>query len=224
MRPTRLYLLRHGETTWNAARRYQGTLDSPLSDAGRAQTHRLRDALRGVGLRAVYSSPLTRALETASAVAAPHGLPVQAYEGLTEIRVGEWEGLTVSEIEARYAEVVRRWYDAPHLTRIPGGETIEEMRTRAAVAVEELRRRHEGEAAALVAHGGVNKTILLTVLGAPLSCYWRIRQGNACINVLEYGSGGGVVAVMNDTTHLQLRAGLGTAADPPREERSPETW
>lgn len=224
MRPTRIYLLRHGETTWNAARRYQGTLDSPLSDAGRAQTHRLRDALRAVALRAVYSSPLTRAFETAAAVAAPHGLPVRAHDGLTEIRVGEWEGLTVSEIEARYAEAVRRWYDTPHLTRIPGGETIEELRARAASAVEELRRRHEGETIAVVAHGGVNKTILLTVLEAPLSCYWRIRQGNACVNVLDCSGGRGVVLVMNDTTHLRVRTPAGPTADPPREERSPETW
>ena len=206
MRPTRIYLLRHGETTWNVARRYQGTLDSPLSEAGREQTLRLRDALRSAPLRAVYSSPLSRALATAAAVAGPHGLPVQTHEGLSEIRVGEWEGLAVAEIEARYAEAVREWYDTPHLARIPGGETIAEMRDRAAAALDEIRRRHEGEAIAVVAHGGVNKTLLLTLLGAPLSSYWRIRQHNACINVLDVTNDRGVMLVMNETSHLTARS------------------
>lgn len=207
MRPTRISLLRHGETTWNVARRYQGTLDSPLSETGRQQTFRTRDALRAAPLRAVYSSPLSRALETATAIAEPHHLPVRAHDGLSEIRVGEWEGLTVSEIEARYVEAVRQWYEAPHLARIPGGETIEELRARATAAAEEIRRRHEGETVAVVAHGGVNKTILLSVLGAPLSSYWRIRQHNACINVLEYDGDRAVMLVMNETSHLTALAG-----------------
>ena len=202
MRSTRIYLLRHGETTWNVARRYQGTRDSPLSEAGREQTLRTRDALRAAPLRAVYSSPLIRALETAAAIAEPHSLPVHTHDGLSEIRVGEWEGLTVAEIEARYVQAVRQWYDTPHLARIPGGEMVGEMRDRATAAVEEIRRRHEGEAVAVVAHGGVNKTILLTVLGAPLSSYWRIRQHNACINVLDYAGDRAVMLVMNETSHL----------------------
>jgi alpha-ribazole phosphatase len=221
VRPTRLYLLRHGETTWNVARRYQGALDSPLSRAGRVQTLRLGETLARVPLRAVYSSPLARALETAAAIAGAHRLPVRAHDGLGEIRVGEWEGLSVSEIETRYAEAVRGWYETPHLTRIPGGETIEEMRERAVAAVDEIVRAHAGEPVAVVAHGGVNKTVLLTALGAPLSCYWRIRQGNACISVLEYGPGRPVVWAMNDTTHLRVG---GPAAPPARGEHSPETW
>ena len=206
MKSTRIYLLRHGETTWNVERRYQGTLDSPLSETGRQQTSRTSDALRSAPLRAVYSSPLRRALETAAVIASPHGLPVRTHDGLSEIRVGEWEGLTVAEIETRYGESVRQWYDTPHLARIPGGETIEEMRERAAAAVDEIRRRHEGETVAAVAHGGVNKTILLTVLGAPLSSYWRIRQHNACVNVLEYQGDRAVMLIMNETSHLTAQA------------------
>lgn len=106
-------------------------------------------------LGAVYSSPLSRALGTAAVIAEPHGLPVRTHDGLSEIRVGEWEGLTV----------------------------------------------------AVVAHSGVNKTILLTLLGAPLSSYWRIRQHNACVNVLEYHGDRAVMLVMNETSHLTLAAG-----------------
>lgn len=199
---TRVYLIRHGETTWNVERRYQGTSDSPLSDLGREQTVRLRDALRAVPVRAVYSSPLTRALSTAEVIAAEFGLPVIAVPDLAEIRVGEWEGLLVGEIEARYPGAVHQWYSNPHLARIPGGETIAELRARAVHATEDIRRRHDGESVVVVAHGGVNKTILLTALGAPLESYWRIRQHNGCINLVEYAGDRSRVVILNETTHL----------------------
>lgn len=203
MGPTRVYLVRHGETTWNIERRYQGALDSPLSARGREQSRRTRDALREVPLRAVYSSPLARAVETARVIAEPHDLPVTPLEALHEIRVGQWEGLTVAEIEANYAEAASRWYRAPHLAQIPGGETVPAMRARAEAAVEEIRRRHAGEAVGVVAHGGVNKTIILTVLGAPLSSYWRIRQHNGGITVLEWEGGQARVLILNATAHLE---------------------
>lgn len=203
MAPTRVYLIRHAETTWNNERRYQGTLNSPLSELGWEQSYRTRDALRNAPLRAVYSSPLARAQETAHIIAEPHGLPVTSMDGLSEIRVGEWEGLTTSEIEARYAEAVHQWYTTPHLARIPGGETIEEMRARAVAAFTEIRSRHPGQIVAIIAHGGVNKSIILTALGAPLASYWRIRQHNACINVLEYESARARVLLINETGHLE---------------------
>lgn len=200
--PTLIYLLRHGETTWNIERRYQGALDSPLSAEGRDQSLRLREALRSVPVRAVYSSPLERALTTAEVIAQGFALPVIAVPDLAEIRVGEWEGLLVGEIEARYPEAAHHWYNTPHLARIPGGETIEELRARAVRATETIRRRHNGEHVMVVAHGGVNKTILLTALGAPLENYWRIRQHNACINLLEYEGDRVRVVVLNETIHL----------------------
>lgn len=200
---TRVYLIRHAETTWNTERRYQGTLDSPLSEIGREQSRRTRDALRGIPLKAVYSSPLARARESADAIAQAHALSVVTVDGLSEIRVGEWEGLTVAEIEARYAEAVRDWYHTPHLARIPGGETIEELRVRAVASMSEIVARHEGDTIAIVAHGGVNKAIILTALEAPLSSYWRLRQHNACINILEYEGERVRVLVINETSHLE---------------------
>lgn len=200
---TRVYLIRHAETTWNTERRYQGTLDSPLSEIGREQSRRTRDALRGIPLKAVYSSPLARARESADAIAQAHALSVVTVDGLSEIRVGEWEGLTVAEIEARYAEAVRDWYNTPHLARIPGGETIEELRARAVASMSEIVARHEGDTIAIVAHGGVNKAIMLTALEAPLSSYWRLRQHNACINILEYEGERVRVLVINETSHLE---------------------
>jgi len=192
----------------------------------------LRDAVRSIPLRAVYSSPLARAVETAVLIAEAHGLPVVTHAGLREIGVGEWEGLLMDEIEARYAEVLRNWWDRPHLTRIPGGETLDELRDRGILAMGEIRRHVPDGAVAVVAHGGVNKTIILTALGAPLASYWRIRQANACINVLDYDGERVRVLILNATAHLgalppqetpprgSARAGVSRPVKP----SSPETW
>lgn len=183
----------------------------------------MREALRPVALHAVYSSPLSRARETAALVAEPHGLPVVLHDGLREIGVGEWEGLLMDDIERRYGEILRAWWDRPHLTRIPGGETLEELRARGMAAIAAIRAAVPGGAVAVMAHGGVSKVILLTVLGASLSSYWRIRQANACVNVLEYADDHPRVRILNDTTHLAvLTADHG--AGPRGAIRSRETW
>ena len=186
-------------------------------------------------LRAVYSSPLSRARDTASVVAEPHGLSVVVHDGLREIGVGEWEGLLMDEIEQRYAQVLREWWDRPPLTRIPGGETLDELRVRGMQAMTEIRGRVSDGAVAVVAHGGVNKTILLTALGASLASYWRIRQANTCINVLEYEGDRTRVVILNETAHLvallaQHQVPSGTPAEargpvsPIEKPPSPETW
>ena len=187
----------------------------------------MRDALRAVPLRAVCSSPLTRAKETAATVAAPHGLAVVLYDGLREIGVGEWEGLLTHEIEARYVRELRDWWERPHLTRIPGGETLDELRERGMQAIAEIRARFPDDAVAVVAHGGVNKTILLTALNAPLASYWRIRQANACINELVYDGDRTRVVILNATTHLAALPAEGSAQSRisgAGRRSSPETW
>ncbi len=202
MTPTRIYLIRHAETVWNAEGRLQGTLDAPLSERGHRQVQRLVKALEAVPLSTVYSSPLERAHGTARALAAAHGLVVQTVDDLREMNQGEWEGRLVEDVAAEYGESLTMWRDSPAETRLPGGETLAEVARRAAGALRNVAARHAGQPIAVVAHGGVNKTILLTVLGAPLGHHWRIRQSNACINVIEMDSAGARVAVLNDTVHL----------------------
>ncbi len=148
-------------------------------------------------LRAIYASPLQRALDTAAQIAAPHALPVMPVPGLLEIHQGAWERLRLAEVQERFGEVLRAWWTTPATVRVPGGETIDEVRARAMTALRELVQRHAGETIAAVAHGGVNKTILLTLLGAPLTSYWRLRQGNGCINVLDVDDGHATLLVLN---------------------------
>jgi broad specificity phosphatase PhoE len=202
MMPTRIYLIRHAETVWNAEGRLQGTLDAPLSDRGRGQAHRLVEMLRRIPLSAVYSSPLERAHGTARTVAAAHGLVARPVDAFREMNQGEWEGRLVEEVAAEYGESLTVWRDSPAETRLPGGETLAEVARRAVGALHDVAARHAGQTLAVVAHGGVNKTILLTVLGAPLDHHWRIRQGNACINVIEMDGAEARIMVLNDTFHL----------------------
>lgn len=199
---TRVYLIRHAETTWNAEGRLQGTLDAPMSERGARQIGRLVEALKQVPLSAVYSSPLERSHVAARALAAAHGLVARTIDAFREMNQGEWEGRRVEDVAAESGESLKMWRDSPAETRLPGGETLAEVRQRAVAALTDIAGRHPNATIALVAHGGVNKTILLTLLGAPLAHHWLIRQGNACINIVEMDAAAPRIIVLNDTFHL----------------------
>ena len=109
---TTLYLARHGESDWNAANRFQGHSDRPLTELGRRQAEALAGKLEShAALTAIYSSPLARAYETASIVGARLGLQPTPVDDLREVDVGGWSGLSRSEVEARYPDAFRRWLD-----------------------------------------------------------------------------------------------------------------
>ena len=149
---TTILLARHGETDWNRQGRFQGHADPPLNATGRAQAAELAAELEAVGLAAVYSSPLRRALETAQAVAAEHGLDPVAVDALREVDVGSWQGLTRVEIETQFPEQFARWLDYDQGWE--DGESYEEMGRRAVAALLELALAHEGERVLAVTHGG----------------------------------------------------------------------
>ena len=149
---TTILLARHGETDWNRQGRFQGHADPPLNATGRAQAAELAAELKAVGLAAVYSSPLRRALETAQAVAAEHGLDPVAVDALREVDVGSWQGLTRVEIETQFPEQFARWLDYDQGWE--DGESYEEMGRRAVAALLELAVAHEDERILAVTHGG----------------------------------------------------------------------
>jgi broad specificity phosphatase PhoE len=206
MAATLIYLIRHGETNWNAERRIQGRLDAPLSVRGAEQVRALAEALSGRPISAIYSSPLPRALETARPLAVAHKVPVWQFDQFREIDQGEWESRLLDEVQRNDGDRLRAWRDAPESVRVPGGETLAEVQCRAVRALTALAERHAGTQVAVVAHGGVNKTVLLWILGASLASYWRIRQDNACVNLLEVDGDNRRVLCLNDTSHLERDA------------------
>ena len=185
---TKLYLLRHGETTSNYEKRYQGQGDSHLTPLGRKQSERLAEVLKDEPFSAVYSSDLNRSFETARMVAKFHKLEVQKVPELKERNYGVWEGLTFQEIESRYSEIYKSWLANPAKTIIPEAETLEELQKRGIRAVSQIMEKHPNETIAVVAHGGLNRMILMYYLGMDLNNFWSIKQFNCAVNIIEYGS------------------------------------
>jgi uncharacterized phosphatase len=147
---TTLVLVRHGETDWNRANRFQGHADQPLNEAGRSQASELAVQLAGEPFAALYTSPLTRASETADIVGTALGLEARRLNALLEIDVGAWEGLTIDEVRARYPDgAAENWRSGWE-----NGETYAELENRVVPALLELGSRHDGAHILAVTHAG----------------------------------------------------------------------
>jgi len=201
---TRFILVRHGQTEWNRVERFRGRADVPLNEAGLAQAEATGERVAAEWKPvALYSSPLSRAVRTAEAIAKHFNLKVQARPNLADIDYGEWQGLTPDEARARWPKEVEAWYSAPQDARIPGGETLAALRVRAMAEIKELGKLHEGDTIVLAGHTVINRIILLGVLGLGNERFWRVRQEPCAINVFESDAGDYVLVSLNDTCHLR---------------------
>lgn len=194
---TRLVLVRHAETEVSARGRCYGSLDVELSPAGRRQAVGLGEALRALPLAAVYTSPLRRALDTATAVASAQGLEPLPHNGLRELDFGELEGLTYESIEAERPELYRSWMERPAAVRFPGGESFADLRSRVLATVAGIRERHEGETVAMVAHGGVARVVLAEALGLADDSLFRLDQSCGGVSIVDWVEGTPVVRLVN---------------------------
>jgi broad specificity phosphatase PhoE len=170
---TTILLARHGESDWNAARRWQGHADRPLTEVGIAQAEALAERLGEVDLDAVYASDLRRASETAEVVARRKGLIVTIVPELREVDVGSWSGLTRREAEERFPDGFRRWLAGRRGWE--GGETYEEMAERIGKAVRAIAGQHPRGRVLLVSHGGPIRAVHALALGLDVHAYRRIR-------------------------------------------------
>lgn len=197
-------LIRHGETAWNEARRYQGRSDVPLNEAGREQARRLANRLAEEPLSAVYASDLVRASETARIIAAPHHLKVRIDADLRELDFGEWEGLTHEEAVARDGERVAAWWEDPLSTAPPGGESLSAVLARTRNFLARIQAEHgDEETLAVVSHVGPIKALLADALRLNLGWHWQIRLDRASVTTLAYYDRGAILVGCNDTCHLR---------------------
>jgi broad specificity phosphatase PhoE len=172
---TTVYLARHGESDWNAANRFQGHSDRPLTERGRLQAETLARELAEVArLSAIYSSPLRRALETAAAVGARTGLEPVVVEGLREVDVGSWTGLSRSEVELRFPGELRRWLAGGEGWE--DGETYQEMSSRVLSALFEIADAHPCDEVLVVSHGGPIRAIQAAADGLDVHAYRRLHR------------------------------------------------
>jgi len=193
---TTIWLIRHGLTD-GADDRCCGRYDVRLSADGIRQAKAIATRLARESIANVYSSHLSRAVETARIVVEPHGLPFRTLDELAEMNFGDLEGLRYEEIQQRYPDIFHSWMTRPTETRFPNGESFTQMKARVLRALDLLLYRHRNQSIAIITHAGVIRLMLAQALCIPDNQIFRLEQGYGAINRIEYFDHGPVVQLMN---------------------------
>lgn len=196
-----LWLIRHGESTFNAQRRIQGTTDAPLSELGQEQARRLARRLQGEAFDAVWASDLDRALHTARLALPDHPAGIRTDPRLREIDLGRFEGRRPVDMTSEELAELEVWYRGPFDRRVAGGESSDDLRERVGSWIDELP--DEGRVA-VFSHGGAIGAMLQVFLGRPDrgSFTWGVRIGNTGISRLKVDGASVLVDAVNDVAHL----------------------
>ena len=200
---TLIYLVRHGQTAWNREEIFRGRTDVPLDETGLKQAELVGQYFSGMQIDAIYSSPLARARETARAIARLRNLKVEPLEAMIDMSFGNWEGHAHQEIREIDSETYRQWVESPHLARLPGGESLDDVRVRSMAALEDLVRNHPGENLVLVSHRVICKVLICAILGLDNSHFWQITQDTTAINLIQHRNGKYILSLVNETCHLK---------------------
>jgi probable phosphoglycerate mutase len=207
---TDIYLLRHGETDWNAIRRVQGQIDIGLNARGRQQASLLAQALAQTPLAAVHSSDLQRAHDTALAVAGPHGLPVTTTPALRERSFGGFEGKLYGELREHFPDAYDAYITRDIDARYPDGErateSLRQFSERSVAAVERLASAHRGQTIAIVAHGGVLDCLYRAATGMDLAVARNFDIFNASINRFRFDGSRFSIVLWSDSGHLNQKS------------------
>jgi broad specificity phosphatase PhoE len=198
----KLILARHGETVWNVEKIYRGRADVNLDEVGIKQAKLLGKYLSNWELEAIYSSSLRRALDTANIIDRYQKIGVYIAEGLIDFDYGEWQSLPEQEAKRLYPTLHNEWHNNPHKVRMPGGESLEDVRRRAIEVVNDVLSKYQGSVV-LVSHRVVNKVLICFLLGLDNSYFWNIKQDVGGITIFNYADGRFVLTRHNDTSHLK---------------------
>lgn len=192
---TTFFFVRHGVTS-HTGHKLSGRLPGiALTEEGQVQAKAVAERLAGIPLKAVYSSPIDRTMQTARPIAARQGLRVQVRRNLTELEFGRWTNKSFKTLtRTKLWPVIQRW---PSGARFPDGESFLEVQQRAVREVEDLRAKHAGQAICCVSHADVIKVIVAHYLGMHLDMFQRIDIGPASISVIAIGEGGPRVLTVN---------------------------
>ncbi|NQT38382.1 MAG: histidine phosphatase family protein [Planctomycetes bacterium] len=210
-----VYLIRHGESTYNADGRIQGQSDPPLSELGLQQARAVAAAMTRMPIELVVASPLRRAMQTAELVAEPLGLPIRVDDRLMEVHVGVFQDKLRADLETLFPEELRRWLSGDPDFIIPGGESRRQLARRGRAAIDDLAGLDHRQVA-VVAHGGLLTAALKHLLEVPAARHPFVL-GNGSISQLaltgSFKDDGKVKLVtLNQTDHLD-GIGLGGVGD-----------
>jgi len=191
-----IYLLRHGDSRIDAVRRFIGRSDNPLNETGKAQAEWWHQELSGISFSHIYCSDLKRSIETARIIGSQRHEPLTILPGLSEIDLGRWDGMPISEVRRQFPEDYdQRGIDLAGF-RPAGGESFTDLSARVLSAFEGVVQYSKGNLL-IVGHAGVNRVLLCHLLGMPLANLFRLDQGYGCLNILQYVAGSWVVSRMN---------------------------
>jgi broad specificity phosphatase PhoE len=205
----KLILVRHGETHWNKDGLVQGAdSDIELNDTGLEQAGRLAAFLKNEPITAVVSSPLRRAIATAEIIASQHELSVEIDQGLKELRVGDLEGTSISNLPTTFSRFLLRWWQEEEALKLPNGESLVDLQQRAWRVIESLLERHKTSSdqsrdgtTAVVSHYFVTLAIILKALDLPLKYFIKFKLDLGGVSVLEFRDYGARLVTFNDTSY-----------------------
>ena len=189
--PVKIYLVRHGETDLNKDRRFRGHSDVPLNEDGVLQAAGAARILKLAGISNVYTSPIRRAVETATAIAVVTGARMETEDDFVDIDYGEWQGLTVEEARQRNGAEVEAWRRDPGSFAFPGGDSIASVRGRLGPAFERLVQRDHQGPIAVVSHLAVLKLCFTVLMDLSADYFWRVGLENGAVSLFTHKPGTG---------------------------------
>lgn len=200
---TTIFVIRHGECEGNRDGLFRGRCDFPLNENGIRQAEALAVELKNMGISRIFSSPLSRATETASRISRTCNTEWEIREGFNNVALGKWEGRPKKEVEEEYPEEWRLWIEHPERLHIPGGETLADVQRRAFSNLEHLVRIHSGKTIAIVSHRAVIKPLLAVCLGVAEPSFWKLHVDTASYSMLVHEEKRGYcLTLLNQTRHL----------------------
>ncbi len=200
---TKVILIRHGQTSWNQSRRMQGGNNDTVLDAeGDRQCRCLAQRLKKEDIKAVYSSPLNRAMGTAQWIAEGHDLDVIVEPALREIDCGTLEGAGIEDIGSRLQKLIQGGNEDELLFKGCGGESCDQLRDRTWTAILEKVEKHRDGTIAVVSHYFAIAAVLCAAVGIPATQLGRFRIGATSVSIISFDAHGPFLSLFNDRSHL----------------------
>jgi broad specificity phosphatase PhoE len=201
---TKILLTRHGHVEGIKPERFRGREPLDLTARGRAESaavaQRIADAWRP---SQIYTSPMGRCIETATAIAKACGVAAKTCDDLNDIDYGAWQIKTFEQAKEQNPALFAAWFATPQLVRFPKGDSLQDLVARTANALRMVLGRHPDETIVFVGHDSVNRALLLELLDQPLAAYWRVAQSPCCLNEIDVDAGKICVRRVNETFHLE---------------------
>lgn len=200
----KIYITRHGQTEWNVEGRMQGAKNSNLTEQGKKEALNLGNSLKNTKIDYIYTSPLTRAYDTALLIKSDREIDVEIYENLKEMNFGIWEGMHSDDVVRDYEDGHYKFWNEPHLYTPIGGETFESLINRVKIALSDIINQNKGENILLVTHTVVIKAIYAIVKDYEIKDFWNPPYiKNTCVTILECNEDNYRFILEADTSHVE---------------------